>query len=51
MSDKINILHDVRSDYWCNYLSQVHQVGNFIFITVPIFTVVLQDKILSKTNK
>lgn len=41
MSDQIMNVH---------YLSQVHQISNLIFIIVPIFTVVLQDEVLAKTN-
>lgn len=33
-----------------HYLSQVHQVSNFIFIIFPVFTVVLQDEVLSQTD-
>ncbi len=33
-----------------HYLSQVHQVSNLIFITVPVLTVVLQDEVLSETK-
>lgn len=33
-----------------HYLSQVHQVSNLIFKSVPVFTVVLQDEVLSKTT-
>lgn len=33
------------------YLPQVHQVGNLVFIAVPVFTVVLQDEVLTKKKK
>lgn len=40
----------MRQSECTRYLPQVHQISNLLFITVPVFTVVLQDEVLAKTN-